>query len=76
MLPDFQQEIYESRTITISSLGMVNHEYMIIDESKDSILLGQPLNRIKGNKSVRASGKVNLAILYRNKLRPKKWAIT
>ena len=41
-----------------------------------SYYLGQPLNRFKGNKSMGESGKVNLAILYRNELDPKKQAIT
>ena len=30
--------------------------------------MGQPLNKVKGNRSVDKSGKVNLATLYRNEL--------
>ena len=42
---------------------------------KDSILLGPTLNKVKGNRSMGKSGKVNLAILYRNKLSPEKQTI-
>ena len=38
--------------------------------------MGQPLNRIKGNRSVGESGKVNPTILYRNELGPEKRTIT
>ena len=38
--------------------------------------MGQPLNKVKGNRSVGKSGKVNSAILYRNELCPEKQTIT
>ena len=38
--------------------------------------LGQPLNKVKENRSVGESGKVNPALLYRNELDPEKWIIT
>ena len=52
------------------------HDFMIKDIIIIPCYLGQPLNKFKGNKSVGASGKVNLAILCRNELGPEKQAIT
>ena len=41
---------------------------MIKDVTIILCYLGQSLNKFKGNKSIGASGKVNLAIVYRNEL--------
>ena len=38
----------------------------------NSIYLGQPRNKVKGNRLVEESGKVNPAILYMNELNPEK----
>ena len=38
--------------------------------------LDQPLDKVKGNRSVEKSGKVNPAILYRNELGLEKQTIT
>ena len=38
--------------------------------------LGQPLNKVKGNRSMGRLGKVNPAILYRNELGLEKQTIT
>ena len=48
----------------------------LMNITKDSILLGQPLKQFKGNRSVGKSGKANLAILYRNEFGPEKQTIT
>ena len=52
---------YDSSSICI-------HECMIKDEIMIPYYLGQPLNKFEGNKLVRASGKVNPTIMYRNEL--------
>ena len=42
----------------------------------NSIYLGQPQNKVKGNRLIRELGKVNPAVLYRNELDLEKQMIT
>ena len=79
MLPKVRQKLcitYDIFAHAYTFQVKLSFTMKLIKIMRISIFLGQPRNKVKGNRSVRRSGKVNPAFLYRNRLGAEKQTIT
>ena len=79
MLPKFRQKLciyYDTLAHACIFQVKLSFTMKLIRIMRSVIYLGQPRNKVKGNRSVGRLGKTNLSFLYRNELGSKKQIIT